>query len=277
MFKIDRNRLEDIHDADYKIYCMRKKNTSRGCFMLLFSIEMYIKSVLAFGSDSSISKDIFAVWNEYFNIIRQERKIFNYLSKRKRDIDYSTFSVDGFLDDLDELTEETDEYYIQVLEDMEVACQMHEEYRAKRMPRDFETIVEDDSLIEDMLQGTLNKKDIIKFLKLPRKFMKYMKQDSFRIYDLDEEDENTLLFYGVNYRQDEDGNLSDIKLFVPMITNLTTALINISEYYKAYQLYQRLGKNLDNSEINKISSDVKIYQEEFQKEFQKRKITTKLQ
>jgi len=245
--------------------------------MLLFSIEMYIKSVLAFGSDSSISKDIFAVWNEYFSIIRQERKIFNYLSKRKRDIDYSTFSVDGFLDDLDELTEETDEYYIQVLEDMEVACQMHEEYRAKRMPRDFETIVEDDSLIEDMLQGTLNKKDIIKFLKLPREFMKYIKQDSFRIYDLNEEDENALLFYGVNYKQDEDGNLSDIKLFVPMITNLTTALINISEYYKAYQLYQRLGKNLDDSEINKISSDVKIYQEEFQKEFQKRKITTKLQ
>lgn len=277
MFKIDKNRLEDIRDIDYKIYCMRKKNTSRGCFMLLFSIEMYIKSVLAFGSDSSISKDIFAVWNEYFSIIRQERKIFNYLSKRKRDIDYSTFSVDGFLDDLDELTEETDEYYIQVLEDMEVACQMHEEYRAKRMPRDFETIVEDDSLIEDMLQGTLNKKDIIKFLKLPREFMKYIKQDSFRIYDLNEEDENALLFYGVNYKQDEDGNLSDIKLFVPMITNLTTALINISEYYKAYQLYQRLGKNLDDSEINKISSDVKIYQEEFQKEFQKRKITTKLQ
>lgn len=277
MFKIDKNRLEDIRDTDYKIYCMRKKNTSRGCFMLLFSIEMYIKSVLAFGSDSSISKDTFAVWNEYFSIIRQERKIFNYLSKRKRDIDYSTFSVDGFLDDLDELTEETDEYYIQVLEDMEVACQMHEEYRAKRMPRDFETIVEDDSLIEDMLQGTLNKKDIIKFLKLPREFMKYIKQDSFRIYDLNEEDENALLFYGVNYKQDEDGNLSDIKLFVPMITNLTTALINISEYYKAYQLYQRLGKNLDDSEINKISSDVKIYQEEFQKEFQKRKITTKLQ
>jgi len=25
MFKIDKNRLEDIRDTDYKIYCMRKR------------------------------------------------------------------------------------------------------------------------------------------------------------------------------------------------------------------------------------------------------------
>lgn len=33
MFKIDKNRQEDIRDADYKIYTMKKKNTSRACFI----------------------------------------------------------------------------------------------------------------------------------------------------------------------------------------------------------------------------------------------------
>lgn len=277
MFKIDKNHREDIRDADYKIYTMKKKNTSRACFMLLFSIEMCIKSSIVFGSESPISQDIFKIWNEYLCIIKQERKIFNYLSKRKRDIDYSSFSVDGFLDDLDELSEQTDEYYTQVLEDIEVACQMHEEYRAKRMPKVFETLVEDDSFIDDMIQGTLNKKDIIKFLKLPRKFIKFMKKDSFRFYELSEEEDQDFSLYGVNYKEDENGSLSDIKLIVPAIMDLKTALINISEYHKAYELYQRLGNQLQDDEINKIIDSSKRLEEEFQKEFQKRKITTKYQ
>lgn len=275
MLKIDKNRLRDIRDMDNTIYNIRKNYKSNFYFMTLFSIEMYIKSLIAFGSSSPVTQDIFKVWNEYFSIKKKESKIFSYLLKKKRDIDYSSFSVDGFLTDLDDLSEQTDEYYLKILEDIEVACQMGDEYRAKRMPKDFRTIIDDDEIVDELLESTLNKKDIIKFLKLPRKFIKFMEKDSFRSYELSEEEDKSF-FYGVNYKEDENGSLSDIKLIVPTIMDLKTALINISEYHKAYELYQRLGKRLEDTEIEEILKTSKEFEDEFKKEFQKRKITTKL-
>jgi len=274
MFPKDINKLEDIKYLKETIYIMRKKGLLQLYFMWSFSIKVYIKSLVVFGPKSIVTQDIFSVWNEYFTIKKRENKIFNHLLRNKKEIDYFSFPVDSFLSDLDELSEQTDEYYEKALEDIEVACDMNDEYRAKRMPKEFDTLIENEDFLNELIEGTINIKDIMKFLKLPKKFIKFMKNDNFRIYELDDNEDESSSFYGVNWKEDENGKLSDIKLFVPIIIDFKTALINISEYQKAYQLYQRRGKDLNEGEISEILNSAQNCEEEFQKKYRKEKITS---
>lgn len=276
VYQKDKNRLEDIKDLKETIYIMRKKGLSQLCFILLYSIKNYLRSQIVFGSQSIVPKDVLSIWNEYLAIKKKENKIFNYLLNKKSDIDYFSFPVDEFLSDLDELSEQTDEYFEKILEDIEVACDMKEEYRAKRMPKDFDTLIENENFMNELVEGTIHIKDIIKFLKLPKKFIKFMKKDNFRIYELEDDEEQSSFFYGINYKENENEKLSDIKLIVPTIVDFETALINISEYEKAYQLYQRFGKKLEDKDIEEILNSAKDWEEKFKKEYCKQKIATKL-
>ncbi len=276
VFQKDKTKLEDIKDLQETIHMMRKKGLSQFCYMMSFSIRIYLKSFIVFGPETVVTEDIASAWREYLTIKKKENKIFNYLLKRKEDIDYFSFPANEFLLDLDELSEQTDEYFEKVLEDIEVACDMRDKYRAKRMPKEFDTLIENDDFVHELVEGTINIKDIIKFLRLPKKFIKFMKNDNFRIYELEDDEENHQFFYGVNFQEDENEKLSDIKLMIPGIVDFKTALINVSEYQKAYQLYQRLGRNLNDHDIQEILNSAKYCEERFEKEYIKEKITTKL-
>lgn len=248
MKKYTKNQLEDIYELKKTIYYTKKMWDSEYFEIGLRCISAYIKNAKVFSIDNQIALDIKNIWMEYKNIKKVENRILHYLSKKAYSIDYSSFPAEEFILDLDELSNQTSDYYESALEDIEIACDMQQEYRAKRMPRKFDTIIEDQSLVEELIGNTITEKDIARFLKLPRKFIKFMKKDSFRIYQLENDNEEHQAFYGVNCKTDKQENIIDIKLIVPIIVDLETALINISEYQKAYELYQRLGTKLEEEE-----------------------------
>lgn len=249
MKKLTKSQLEDIYELKKTIYYTKRIWYSEYLEILLHCGKAYLKNAQIFDRNSQIALDIQNIWREYSSIKKVENRILNYLFKKAYDIDYSSFPADEFLLDLDELSNQTSSYYEKALEDIEIACDMQQEYRAKRMPKEFEPIIEDTSLIEELIGNTISKKDIIKFLQLPRKFIKFMEKDPFRVYQLEHDNENHPPFYGVNYKTDDQGTLLDIKLIIPIIVDLETALINISEYQKAYELYQRLGQKLEDDNL----------------------------
>ena len=103
-------------------------------------------------------------------------------------------------------------------------------------------------------------KDIEDFLKYPEEFWQYI---DIRTIIVDSHIPEEREFYGVNLKM-SNNKLSDIKVFVPEIINLETALINIHEFRIAYNLYQELG-----NAISKEDSWYELSGKESVKEFKK--------
>ena len=62
------------------------------------------------------------------------------------------------------------------------------------------------------------------------------------------------MFYSVLMRFDDNNRLSDIRIYVPIIVDLKTALINIHEFKHAHDLYLKLGEEINNEEDLEITA-----------------------
>lgn len=256
----------DLRDLKHEVRNIRFFNVGEIALMSKYCLIAYAKSVGSFGVKHSVTSDVVSVWKEFWNIIMEEKALLNKL------VEYGLFvdvdEADVFLDELDDLNEKMVRYYYNVLADIETACEMGTEWRAKRINKSFKTLIETDEYRRMVCAFcTLSFEDIKIFLDYDENFWEYIQT---RILWVDSHLEDAKDFYGVNMKFDDVSCLIDMKIFVPSIINLDTALINVNVFSQAYQLYKKLGC-LETSSLYEINAQE--CEEYFEVGYMKRKLT----
>ena len=224
---------EDIADIN-------SLNRDEFLLILKYCLETYMKSLIIFGKNSSVTRDVFNVWKEYLNINFKRKKIIKFLLQNSKVIDNE--EANEVLMSIEDLNEKTVLYYYRVLDDILDACDCNDAYRAKRINKDFDTLIETDNYSAQAIGLIMNLEDIKKFLSYPDTFWQYVDK---KIVYVDSHKEGNDKFYSTLMRFDDNNNLIDIKVIVPYIINLKTALVNVHEFKHAYDLYNLLGNPID--------------------------------
>lgn len=252
------------NEKNIMIECIREvKNQNFGQSWLLFKyfIETYLMSLIIFGSENEITKDCLNLWIEYKKIEKEEQKIHKFLVKYSEKIDVD--KCYELLDLLETLNGQTIIYYLNALSDIETACDTRNEIYAKHFKRKFKTLIETEKYQLEAAGLTITPSEIKKFLNYPEDFWKFVKT---KITYIDSTKEGNELFYSTLMKFDADERLIDIKVLIPYIIDLKTALVNIHELKHAYDLYQLIGKKVD--ENNPIYEESAIQKElEFQNQY----------
>lgn len=235
---------------------IEQQNMEEILLMVGYCFTTYIKSLMTFGFQNAITKDVVNVWKEFHKILIEERNIMHVLLQYK-DLKNIT-QANALLNTLEQLNEYTVRYYYDVLDDIELACETKTEWRAKRRKKTFETLIETKSYHREACALLLNMDDIKRFLNYPYTFWQYIEK---RIEHTDD-----CFLHGVNMKMDTDDSLVDIKVFVPVIINLQTALVNVHELKHAYDLYQLLGNPLDKDE-DEYEKSAKEFEDSFKEEY----------
>lgn len=244
---------------------IRFQNIEEIILMVKYCLVAYAKSVISFGFKHSVTSEVVRVWKEFLSIVIEEKNLLNKI------VEYGLFvdvdEVYNFLDELDDLNEETILYYYRVLDDIETACEMGDSWRATRPKRDFRTLIEIDEYRKKLYALTLSLENVKEFLGYEEDFWIYIKT---RVLFLDSHFEEDNDFYGVNIKLDDSNFLIDMKVLVPRIINLETALVNVHEFNHAYYLYKTLGYPIVNDDIF-YEEMTKSYENLFQDEYVKKK------
>ena len=264
------NMGDGMNYSEYKslkedINSIKFQNIEETLFMFNYWLNAYVDSILTFGINSAVTKDILDFWKEFKNIILEEKNILNFLLKN-----YSLIDIDeanNFICELDDLNEETVNYYYKFLDDVNIACNMELEWKAKRPIKSFDTLIESDKYHKKMYGLMLSFKDIKNYLGYEEKFWDWV--DS-KVYIIDSRDEEDKVFYGVNIKNNNK-TIEDIKVFVPKIINLDTALVNVHEFKHAYDLWNLIGKEISDEEYYENSA------RECENEFKNKYLVKKLE
>jgi hypothetical protein len=226
----------------------------------------YINSMIAFGKESEVTKDVINIWKEVSNLLKEERYLLNLIFKYSKFFDIN--QVEEYIYDLGMLNEQTIKYYLNLLDSIGDACETQSEYRATRTKKDFNTLLDNNDYREKLCSLLLNENDIKEFLNYPDEFWKYVDERTTIVDSYFEEEKE---FYGVNIKTNNNC-IDDMKVFVPEIINLETALVNVHEYTHAYNLYEILGKemmsDLEYENLAKLQEE-KFVKEQIPKKYQK--------
>ena len=203
-----------------------------------YGLSAYFKSLVSFGSGSFVTKDSLLVIKEMLEILKTERKLFNFILKN-----IDNFQIDAVSDviaTIDELNDKTIEYYYNVLEDIEEACEMKEEHRGIRPRKEFATLLQTESYTNQVVALAESKDCIKAFLGFEEKFWNFIKnKDSSNIRFSPEVVDNISYVTPIF---NENGIIVDFKMFVPAVINLYTALNAIKCYERAYNIYKSIGR-----------------------------------
>lgn len=235
------NELE-LKDLKNDIKEIKYKNIEEIFLMAKYCLIAYAKSIFAYGRNHFITLEVIQVWKEFFKIIMEEKYILGYLVKNGLFEDFE--EVNNFLFKLDNVNEETIQYYYDVLDGIETACEMNMEWKAMRPRKEFSTLIETDFYRKNLFFFTFSMGDVKNFLGYEEEFWKYIEK---RVLLIDSHIQEDNEFFGVNMKFDDNQCLSDIKVFVPKIINLETALVNVHEFHHAYCLYKLLGCSITDS------------------------------
>ncbi len=205
-----------------------------------YSLSSYFKSLFCFGASSNVTRDNLNVIKEMFDIVRTERMLLNVVLKN-----IDLFNIDAATDvvrTMDELNDRTVEYYYNVIEEIEDAVDMNEERRGIRPRKNFDTIIQSSDYSTLLVALFENRENIKEFLNFEEEFWTFIKSQEYIIEVPYEEAINCTYVIPLT---DKEGNISDIRMMLPKVIDLDTALLAIKLYCKAYGLYKCLGKKQD--------------------------------
>lgn len=245
----------------------RKENINEIWLMAKYCLETYIHSIWVFGIDSSVTKKVREIWKNFLGVLKEERLLTNFILKNSSNI--NLYTAEEFIDMLDDLNDDTINYYYDYLDSIDNACDMQTVWRAVPKKKDYDMLNETSKYREMVIEMLINMDDVKTFLNLPEDFWTYIIPRTLKGDDYDENDQS---FYGINMRFDDNEQLCDLKLIVPKIINLRTALINVHEYKRAYSLYKLLGQRVDR---NIAFEDSIQCQKAFQTEYMQEKYKVK--
>lgn len=238
-------------------------------YMFLNFIGTYLISLINYGNNY-ITKDSYNIYKQFRLIQKEEQKIHKFILKNSKNITFEKFSE--LIELLEQLNEETMIYYINALNDIITACQTKNELYAAHEKKNFDTLIDTDEYRIQVSGLTITKEEIKEFLNYPQEFWKYVETKIKRIDGSKKENE---IFYVTLMKFDEDNKLlSDIKVLIPYVTDIKTAQVNVHELKHAYDLYQRLGQEIDENNPEYEESAISLEQE-FRKKYVLKKFKDK--
>ena len=143
---------------------------------------------------------------------------------------------------LDELNDKTVEYYYGVIDEIEDAVDMGEEFRGTRPVKHFPTLIQSNSYANEVKALALNKQAIREFLGYEEEFWKYIESmDRSGVVVSYEGAE--VLSHATALHDGNTGYVSGLRMYVPEISDLASALLAIQTYEKAHSIWKCLGKD----------------------------------
>lgn len=222
----------------------KKLNREEVYLMMKYGVNAYMNSLFVFGPNSDCTKESLNLLTKFINIIKKESNIHKNMLKNYLLINLSE-SLE-IMDSLDELNTKTVEYFYDAIDDILDACLTKEEIRAKHRRKNFDMLIETNEYDMQVAGLSLNFSDIKEYLNYPQDFWNYVMP---KVTQIDSHYEEAGFFYNVLMKFDDENNLKDIRVFVPHIINLRTALVNVHEFKHAYDLYNLLGKKLEDDMV----------------------------
>lgn len=234
----------DIKQLLQDIKEMKNGEFNQMYLVTIYSLSAYFKSLLAFGSNSSITKDNINIIKEMFNILKVERILLNYIVKNIDEFDvYSAIDVVGMLD---EINDKTVEYYYSVINDIEDACETKQEIRGVRPKVKTPTLIQSNSYAAEVIALSENLTNLKDFLGFEEDFWKFIEH---RVKVVDASAPIAIkMIYAIPIF-DEKELVADVDIMIPKIIDLNTALMAIKMYKKAYEIYKLLGKKYDKESL----------------------------
>lgn len=219
-----------------------------------YSLSSYIKSLIAFGGKSNVTKDNLNVIKEMFNILKTERALLNFILKNIDNINLD--STEEIILAMDDLNDKTVEYYYSVINDIEDAVDLKEERRGIRPRKNFTTLDKDSSYVSDVMALAESKESIQEFLGYEKEFWEYIKDKDYGVEVPTDIAENISYVHSI---MNPDGTLYSMRLLIPDIIDLRTALLAIRSYVRAYNLYKSIGKEPAIEDINDYADVQEAY------------------
>ena len=230
--------VEQRQELTEDIKSMKKGSYEQMWLITMYGLGSYFKSLFRFGN-SNVTRDNLNVIKEMFGILKTEREMLNFILKNLDRFEIN--STQDVVQMLDELNDKTVEYYYEVIEEIEDAVDMGEERRGIRPVKHFPTLIQSSSYANEVKALALDKKAIKEFLGYEEEFWKY-------ISSMDKTDVRVPyegakgLSYAVPLYDGDTGMVEGIKMYIPEISDLSTALLAIQIYEKAYSIWKCLGK-----------------------------------
>lgn len=215
-------------------------------------IKAIFQSIITFGINSKATKECLNAFTEYRKNLIAETNLYDYLYRHSKCAEND--AVGEYLQDLFQLGEDTYAYYDKLLEEILVACDLKHEHRIIREKKNFQTLIESNEFFAKLLEILIDEDDILAYLKVSKEFMDFINKHDLRTIYIDYNDENEREFIGVNYKLDENDILKDIKIYVPSIIDLNTALIYCHTVSSAFEIYKLLGKKITTEDEERILS-----------------------
>ena len=231
--------VEQRQELTDDIKTMKKGSYEQMCLITMYSLGSYFKSLFTFGGRSNVTRDNLNVIKEMFSILKTEREMLNFILRNLDKFDVS--ATEDVFQMLDDLNDKTIEYYYSVIDEIEDAVDMKEERRGTRPVKHFPTLIQGNSYANEVKGLALNKQAIREFLGYEDEFWAYIADKDKSAIRVPYEAAKGLA-YAVPLHSSETNEVVDIKMYVPEIADLSSALLAIQTYEKAYGIWKCLGK-----------------------------------
>lgn len=259
-----KKELRDLYAniRDYKVEMFNET-----ALIIYYALNAYLTSLINFGTYSSVTKDCLSVIKEFSDINKFEKRILKFIKENIGTIDMGT--AYELIDQMSERKEEEIVYYYKVLDDIEDACDMRDEFRAKRIKKDYKSISEDQEFKNNLYASKYTIDDIMNYLGFNQEVIDFIRPRIFESVLEFSEDKDV---FGVNYKINDENVVIDIRLILPTILDYETLMINVNLLMKAYYLYISYSSKVP---INLEEFDIKstLEEDKFKEEFKKKLLT----
>ena len=230
-----REQRKEITDD---INSMKKGSYEQMWLITMYGLSSYFKSLFRFGN-KEVTRDNLNVIKEMFRILKTEREMLNFIL---RNLDrFEINSTQDVVQMLDDLNDKTVAYYYEVIEDIEDAVDMSEERRGIRPRKNFPTLIQSDSYANEVKALALDKKAIREFLGYEKEFWDYISSMDNTDVIVSYEVAKNIAYANPHYNG-ETSLVTGGKMYIPEIADLSSALLAIQTYEKAYSIWKCLGK-----------------------------------
>ena len=131
---------QDLKKIYNEISNIKDENKEELWLMFQYFINCYINSIFNIGLTSSITKESLITFKEFYQIIKTENNILSQVIIKYKKLEYD--HIIKLLNDLDSLNEKTFNYYYSLFDNIEDAIFTKDEYRIKRIKKNFNTLIE---------------------------------------------------------------------------------------------------------------------------------------
>lgn len=184
-----------------------------------------------------VVKNNFDIMKEYYSITREENRLLNFIINNIGEMDDE--AVKKVIEIIDELNESTYLYYVKEIETIEEAIGLEQEYKADRTKTKKPSLIETDDYRILVIALMQNEESLREFLGYEQEFFDYIKERKKVVNSSHEVNSHECFVYPLH---NDEMVLTDLRMVIPKVVDLDSAILAIRLYKKAYNIYLRLGQ-----------------------------------